>query len=154
MISEWSLWKVAYISCFQYGVHRTDLRVQQLRTRCNAVGEVVRYIIINGYYYPDILRCANNNIVAHFLRSISVYLRTPHETLARARSYKTEVSRPSLTISCSIIDKMRMKRHRLSPSLFLRLRHKNSRWINFEYEVVCLPSSFTELKKILNHLNI
>lgn len=79
----------------------------------------VRYIIINGYYYPDILRCANNNTVAHFLRSISVYLRTPRETLARARSYKTEVSRLSLTISRSIIDKMHVKRRQLS--LFLSL---------------------------------
>ena len=101
------------------GAHRTDLRVQQLHTRCDAAGVVVWYIIINGYYYPDILHCSNNNTVAHFLRSISVYLRTPRETLARARSYKTEVSRPSLTISCLIIDKMHVKRRQLS--LFLSL---------------------------------
>lgn len=92
MVAEYSAKKgVMYLSLSLSLVFNTalikDLRVQQLRTRYNAAGEVVRYIIINGYYYPDILRCANNNTVAHFLQSISVYLRTPRETLARARAH-------------------------------------------------------------------
>lgn len=68
---------LVYISCLRRNQHSRHVRRNVRLTRCDATraGEAVRHIIINGYYYPDILHQTNNNTVAHFLRSISVRLR-------------------------------------------------------------------------------
>jgi hypothetical protein len=74
-------------------------------TRGKEDGPTVRYIIINGYYYPGILQATDNNSVAHFPRSISVRLRSraKHSRDVRSRlRYRAAIPR-------SIIDKARVE---------------------------------------------